>query len=158
MQTLYMVICRDALYLYEKDGTGFKRQYIEGNPEFHYQTNHMKDDVKKLLDVLVEEYNLDGRSELTFCLIENEEPSVTKAVCRNLDGYISRQYSLDMIIPEIIRKTKADGIPLIEESGINFDDRNYLPVNGKINKRDFNLLGYTLDMDKMMEYAGQEKL
>lgn len=154
MQTFYMVIGRDMLYLYEKDGTVFNRQYIEGNPEFHYQINHLKGDMERLLDLLAEEYNLDSKDEITFCLIENEDPSVTKAFCKTLGGYTSRQYGLDVVMPEIIRKMEADGIPLIRESGVNFDGRNYLLVNGKLNRRDYNLLGYTLDVNKMVGYIG----
>ncbi len=57
MQVFYMIIGRDALYIYENESAGYKRQYIEGNSEFHYQKNNIRNDLKKLLDILAEEYN-----------------------------------------------------------------------------------------------------
>ncbi len=104
MQTFYMITGRDVLYLYEKNGTNYNRQYIEGNPEFHYQVNNMKNDIEKLLKALMEEYNLDSILEITFVVIGNDDPIVTEAVDRALEGHISKQYDLSTIMPEIIKK------------------------------------------------------
>ncbi len=46
----------------------------------------------------------------------------------------------------------TDEIPLIKEFGVNFDGRNYLLVNEKVNKCDYNLLAYTLNEDEIGEY------
>lgn len=154
MQTFYIFIGRDSLYLYEEDDTGYNRQYIAGNPEFHYQTSRVKADVEKLLDALVEEYNLENRSELTFFLIGNEDSAVTEAVCKTLDGYISERYDFNLFIPGIIQKIEAEEMPLTKEFGINFDGKNYRLIDGKLNKYDYSLLGYNLNMDKIMEYIG----
>ena len=154
MQIFYMIIGRDVLYLYEKNGTNYNRQYIEGNPEFYYQLNNMRNNIERLLQVLTEEYNLDSTLEITFVVIENDDPVVTEAVDRALERHISKQYDLSAIMPEIIKKMYVDGIPLIKEFGVNFDGRNYLLTNGKVNKCDYNLLAYTLNADEIIEYIG----
>lgn len=154
MQTFYMIIGKDALFLYEKNGTNYNRQYIEGNPEFHYQLNNIKKDMEKLLAVLTDEYNLDSQSELAFVVIGNGNSVVTEAITRALDGHISDKCGLDSIMPEIINKIYKEEIPLVKEYGINFDGHNYLLMNGKLDKRNYSLLGYTLNEDKIVEYIG----
>lgn len=151
MQIFYMFIGRDTLCLYEKTDKGYERQYIAGNPEFHYQISNAEKDIKKLLDMLVEEYNLEDRSELTFFLIENEDSSITETVCRAFDNNICKRVDLGSILPKTIKEMEADKVPLIKEYGINVDGKNYLLTDGKLNKRDYSLLGYTLSVDKIME-------
>lgn len=154
MQTFYMIIGKDALYLYEKNGRNYNRQYIEGNPEFHYQLNNIKKDIEKLLEVLVEEYNLDNQSELTFVVVGNGNSVVTEVITKALDGHISDKRDMGFIMPEIIQKLYKDEIPLVKEYGVNFDGNNYRLMNGKLGMYDYHLLGYTLNEDKIMEYIG----
>ena len=49
MQEFYVIVGREALYLYEKKGTAYSRQYIQGKPEFRYQVNQVKIDIERLV-------------------------------------------------------------------------------------------------------------
>ncbi len=49
MQALYMIIGRNALFLYERDGAEYNRLFIEGNPEFRYQNNSVRKDIEDML-------------------------------------------------------------------------------------------------------------
>ncbi len=154
MQTFYMIIGGEALFLYTKEGASYQRQYIAANPEFPYQPSRVRDDVQKLLSILVEEYNLEDRSELTFSVVGGEDIVITETVCSVLDGNISDQYSLHSVISKIITKLDKDEKLLIKEFGINFDGINYRLVSGSIQKSDYNLLGYTIQADDLMRYIG----
>lgn len=154
MQMFYMVIGKDALFLYEKEGIRYSRQYIEGNQEFHYQINTVKNDIKKLLAALVEEYNLNDDSEIAFTIIENSDSAVTEAVSNALDGHISNRHGLDSLISGIIKKVNSDKIPLVKEYGINFEEINYRLVNGILQETDYSLLGYTLQADDLIMCIG----
>ncbi len=154
MQTFFMFIGKDVLYLYEKIGKGYNRHYIEGNPEFHYQMNHIKKDVEKLINVLADEYNSDNESELLFCLIENSNPVVTEAICGALEGHISKRYSLNSVLPIVIGGLEEDTKLLVKDFGINFDGINYRMMDGKLKEADYSLLGFTLQTDDFMQYIG----
>lgn len=154
MQVFYMIIGRDALYIYENESAGYKRQYIEGNSEFHYQKNNIRNDLKKLLDILAEEYNLDSRSELTFSVIGDRDSIATQAVTSELEEYISKTYDLRELMPDIIKRMVEDTDFLLKDYGINYDGLNYCLNDGTLQKTDFNLLGYTLLPDDLMKYIG----
>lgn len=154
MQMFYVIIGRDKLYLYEKKGEEYSRQYIAGNPEFHYQINNVKQDVEKMMDILVEEYNLENRSELSFFLIGNSDPFITETVSRALEGYIAGLHELSRSLAEIIKRFSEDEKLLVKEFGINFDGVNYCLVNGEIKGTDYSLLGYTLQTDDLIGFVG----
>lgn len=151
MQEFYVIVGREELYLYEKEGTEYNRQYIQGNSEFHYQINLAKNNVESLLRILADEYNLDNDSEMRFMLIENADTIVTEAVCKGFEEYLSKRCPLDVVMKNVIKRLESDGIPLIEESGVNYDGVNYKCGNGGMQKTDFNLLGYTLQPDDLMQ-------
>lgn len=151
MQTFYMIVGSDTLYLYEKNGKEYTRQYIDGNPEFHYQINNVKRDMKKMMNALVEEYNLENRSELSFLMIGNDKPQVTEAVGKALEGHIEKKYELNTIIYDIIKRFSEDKKLLVEDFGINFDGVNYCLTDGKVCKADYSLLGYTLQTDDIVK-------
>ena len=48
MQTFYMVVEKERLYLFERSKNGFDRVYIEGNPDFLYSINAIRDYMKRL--------------------------------------------------------------------------------------------------------------
>lgn len=165
MQIFYMITGRDVLYLYEKDGMKYNRQYIQGNPEYHYQIHTVKKDMEKLLKELAEDYNLDidmdhvdiqkaNNTEMAFVMVENADPVLTEAVSRGLGGFLSQKYVLDSLISDIIRKLCSDGQPLVKDFGVNFDGNNYRLANGVIQRNNFSLLGYTLQPDDLLQYIG----
>ena len=154
MQEFYVIVGREALYLYEKKETAYSRQYIQGKPEFRYQVNQVKIDIERLVKLLADEYNLDNYSDMQFMLIENADAVVTEAVCRGFEGYLSKRCPRDAVMPVAMKKLIAEGMPLLEEFGVNFDGVNYRQDNSGVRKSDFSLLGYTLQADDFMRYVG----
>lgn len=154
MQMFYVIIGRDKLYLYEKNGEEYSRQYIAGYPEFHYQINNVKNDSGKMMDGLVEEYNLENRSELSFCLIGNKDPFITETVSTAFEEYIADRIDLCVIMSEIVKKLSMDEKLLVEEYGVNFGDINYRLVDEALQVTDYSLLGYTLQADDLVRFVG----
>lgn len=154
MQEFYVIVGRETLYLYEKEGAEYHRQYVHGKPEFRYQVSQAKDDMKKLFELLADEYNLDDNSDMRFTLIENADVIVTEAVCRGFAGYLVKRCPLNAVVMDAMKKLAAEGVPLIEEYGVNFEGVNYRQGNGGIQRSDFHLLGCTLQADELMRCVG----
>lgn len=159
MQEFYVIVGREQLYIYVKDGTKYERQYIKGKPEFCYQLNQAKSSMRELVKALMEEYNLDSeqeddQSKIAFLLIEGVAPAITGAVCNGLEGYLSKRYPLNEIISKVMKKLEAADTPLLKEFGANFDGVNYRWENGSIQKADFSLLAYTLQADDLIQCIG----
>lgn len=154
MQMIYMIVGREILYLYEKYEEKYRRQYIFGNPEFHYQINEAKKDIEKMMDALADEYNLENRSDLSFFVLTNGNESITQTVCEALEGYIAKKIDLDGFMSEIIKKISMDKKKLVKEYGVNYDGMNYCLTDGKLRKNDYKLLGYTLWPDDLLNYIG----
>lgn len=158
MQALYMIIGRNALFLYERDGSEYNRLFIEGNPEFRYQNNSVRKDIEDMLKSVMEEYNLDSGSdhcsEIAFTVVANADAVVTKDAVETLGEYLSQIYKLDSLIPDIIKELYADEKLLIKEYGVNFDGINYRMVNGTLQKAEYDLLGYTLQEDALIRHIG----
>ena len=152
MQIFYMITGREALYLYEKNGTNYIRQYIDGNPEFHYQISNAKSDIKKMRKALQEEFNLESDSEIKFAMIENANPVVTEVVTRELGAYLLQKYNLDSLVLDIVKRLNQDKKILVKEFGVNFDGVSYQLVNGELQKADYSLLGYTLQADDIIKF------
>lgn len=154
MQTIYLIIGKDKLCLYEKNSNSFERLYIEGNPDYIYDINNAKSGIKSLMDSLVDEYNLDTMAEIDFIVIDNEDKIVSEVMGNVLGEYVSKKYSIDSLMKDIINKLSRDKKLLISEYGINFDGKNYQVADGKVKKAGFSLLGYTLQEDDLMKYLG----
>lgn len=153
MQTIYLLIGKEKLYLYEKNANLFERLYIEGNPDYSYDINNVKYGIQQLMDNLVNEYNLDTKAEIDFIVIDNENEIISEVVEKIIGEYESKKYTIDSIIIKVFNKLSRDKKLLIEEYGINFDGKNYLLINGNLNKKEFSLLGYTLQEDNLMKYV-----
>lgn len=150
MQEFYVIVGRELLYLYEKEGTKYSRQYIKGKPEFRYQLNQAKVDMERLINLLADEYNLDNNSDMQFTLIENVDKMVNEAIYRGLEGYLAKSCPLDAVMSDVVKKLEMDGVPFLKEYGVNFDGVNFRQSDSGIQKLEFSLLGCTLQADDLM--------
>lgn len=149
MINLYMVICKQSIFVYEKTNSGYNSIFIEGNAGFQYELHSVNWDMKKLLDYLVDEFNLDDESEVFFNIIENEDKVINKVFKNILNGHINKVYSLDVLLSRMMQELKGKSL-MIEEFGINYDGINYIQTDDVIQKRDFSLLGYTVSIDRVI--------
>lgn len=154
MKTLYLLIGKDRLYLYEKNGNSFERLYIEGNSFYEYDINNAKNSLEKLMQYLVDEYNLDTKAEIDFVVIDNEDKIVSEVMRQAVGEYEKQKYDIECLIKNVSQKLSRDKSLMIQRYGINFDGKNYLIDNDTIKKREFSLLGYTMQEDNLLKFVG----
>lgn len=152
MQLFYLIIGKDKLFLYEKDNGRAVKQYIEGNAYFSYDINKADSDVKRMLDLLVNEYNLDTVAELEFIVLENDDDIRTNKIEQVLSDYIIENLDLRSTLLKIMKTLNKDKKLYINEFGINYDGMSFYIKNNKLEKSEFNLLSYTLQEDTLMKY------
>ncbi len=153
MQTFYLLIGKNQLFLYQKKDSKYTRQYIEGNPAFQYELNNANHDMDRLLDLLVNECNLNTRAELEFIVIGNEDPICSEVMKRNLEGFILEWHEIDTILQTALTLySNRDKKRMIKEWGINFDGKNYKLEKNQVSKEKFSLLGYTLEEDAVLNF------
>ena len=154
MQKFLMILGKEKLYLYTRKENVYEKKYIEGSPSFDYKQNNASNDIKKLFRSLKDEYGLDSEAELEFDVIDNEDPVSTDVMMRVLGSYIAGRRKIEDVIETVMKKLVKDKNLLVDDYGVNFDGKNYVYTSGKLVKKDFNLLGYTLKADSIVKYLG----
>lgn len=152
MHTFYMIISKEKLYLYKKDNDEYLRQQIEGNYYFRYSINNVRNDVNRLLNSLVKEFNMDTRAEIMLVVIDNEDDITSRSIEASIKEYTVDKYDISTLMLKVLKTLDKDSSLLINEFGVNFDGKNYIQKDDRIVKKGFNLLGYTLDEDDLMKY------
>lgn len=148
----FVIIGKENLYVFERNGGRAERQYIEGNPFYPYDFNNTSEDVNAFLDDLTNEKNLGTKAKLEFEILENADPIRTEAVMRVLDEYKKEVYKLPDTILSVLKKLSKDKELKIAEYGINYDGSCYkMDSQNKLLSSPFDLLAYTIHEDDIME-------
>lgn len=153
MQTFYMILGKDTINVYEKENGSYERVYLEGNPGYSYDKNNAKECIEKLFSMLRNKYNMDSVGEIDFVVIDNEDKIVSEVMERALSAYIKSKIKIEDLIYKIFEKLDRDKKLHISEYGVNFDGKNYLCREKKIEKHEFSLLGYTVSDDELIKYV-----
>lgn len=154
MQTFYVVVKKRVLVVYEKKNNSFERVYIGGNPDYSYSVNCSKEHISRLINSLVEEYNLDSIGELDFVVIENEDSIISASVLGAFGQSISNVVKIEDLINKVSKNLGRDQKLHISEYGINYDEKRYLVRGNELLKEDFCLLSYSLSEDMLMRFIG----
>lgn len=154
MQTFYMITGRSCLTLYEREGASYKRVYLNGNPEFQYDINHMQKYAEQLFSILSDQYSLSSDQEISLTVIDSEDSVVSEIVNRELGRHIVKKLPPEQVLRAAAQTMCGDAELPIDEYGINYDGKNYLFTDNGAKKREFSLLGYTIDADALIQFAG----
>lgn len=154
MQTFYVIIKKDYLTIYEKNGNSYEKVYLGGNPEYPYSVNSAKDYINRFFEMIIEEYNLDTMGEIDFVVIDNEDVITTNAMLTAFGQSVTKQISIENLMEEILASIGRDKKLRISEYGINYDGKKYLVKDEKVVKEEFSLLAYTLSDDMLIKYIG----
>lgn len=154
MQTFYVIIKKNHLSIYEKNGNSYEKVYLGGNPEFAYSVNSAKDCTKRFFDMIVEEYNLDTIGEVDFIVIDNEDDIISNAILEAFGENVKKRIDIEKLMSEVSSGIGRDKKLRIFEYGINYDGKKYLVKNEEVVKEEFSLLSYTLTDDMLMKFVG----
>lgn len=154
MQTVYVIIKKEYLALYEKNGNSFEQIYLNGNPEYSYSLNSAKDGMDKMLIMLAEQYNLDSIGEIDLIVIDNEDKITSETILRALGNSVTKKIPVEQVIQNAVERLNRDKKLHILKYGVNYDGRKYGLSEGKITQSPFSLLAYTVSDDMLMRYVG----
>lgn len=154
VQTFYVIIKKNYLSIYEKNQKSYERVYLGGNSEFVYSVNSAKDYIEKILNMIVEEYNLDTIGEIDLIVIDNEDDIVSDAILNALGENVKERINIEKLMLKVSSSLERDKKLHIFEYGINYDDKQYLVKNENVVKNEFSLLSYTLTDDMLMKFVG----
>lgn len=149
MQSFYLVITTEKLFLY--DIMNCEWQYFEGNPYLKYSMQMIRNDVKILLEYMFDYYNMTiDSSELEFVVIKHADAIRSQLILEALNGFVKDTIEIDNVIQKIIAKLADDRMLYIDDFGVNYDGLNYKYQSNKLMQREFNLLGYTINEEDII--------
>ena len=140
----FIIIGKNALYTYERNGQRFEQQFIEGSESFAINASSVAEDVNSYMEILANEKNLGTIAKLEFEVVEGSESSINKEIVTALGEYVEKIHGLDEILKTVIKKLLRDKKLLIDTYGINYEGRSYKLVDNNILRGEFDLLGYTI--------------
>lgn len=140
----FIIIGRNALYTYERDGQRFEPQFIEGSETYTLNSTNIPEDVNSYMEILANEKNLGTIAKLEFEVLEGAEDNLNAVVINALEEHIIKKYSLKNTLMTVIKKLQRDKKLMIEIYGINYEGYSYKLKNNGLEKDNFDLLAYTI--------------
>lgn len=147
----FMIIGKENLYVYEKNGDRYEKQFIEGNAFYPYDMRCVEESIETFLKDLANEKNLGTIAKMEFEVLENTDKIRTNSVVRVLGEYVEKQLQLSDTIKKIIQKLSKDKALMIDTYGINYDGVCYKMDGQLIWEGPFDLLGYTIHEDDIVD-------
>lgn len=140
----FIIIGRNAIYTYERDGQRFELQFIEGNESFPISSTNISEDVNVYMEILANEKNLGTVAKLEFEVLEGSDVNLNKAIVAAFGDCINRTYSLENTLITVTKKLLRDKKLMVDTYGINYEGCAYKLENNTLVQGEFNLLGYTI--------------
>lgn len=147
----FIIIGRNALYTYGHDGQHFKPQSIEGSGQFSFSTTNICEDVNSYMEILANEKNLGTVAKLEFDVLEGTETNINAAIKTAFGDHINSVYSLEKALETVIKKLLRDKKLMIDTYGINYEGCSYKLENNNLLQGEFDLLGYTIHCNDVVE-------
>lgn len=156
MKRFLLFVENSKIVLYEKSEKGFKIQNINGNPFFNYSNISINEDIKELLEYLIDVFGLESSEEISFGILSGESKNIKDLVCNAISRNGASVESIDItgLLKLLLKNLINEGIPLVDKYGINYKGSRYDFVNNVFTKLRFNLLSYTVteeDLSKTLE-------
>lgn len=140
----FIIIGRNALYTYERDGQRFEPQFIEGSELFSLNSTNISKDVNSYMEILANEKNLGTIAKLEFEVLEGSEESFNTAVVNALGEHIDKVYPLKSTLMTVVKKLQRDKKLMIDTYGVNYEGHSYKIANNSLLQEEFDLLAYTI--------------
>lgn len=150
----FLIIGRNALYTYERDGQRFEPQFIEGSELFSINSTNISEDINSYMEILANEKNLGTIVKLEFEVLEGSEESFSAAVVNALGDHVNKVYPLKSTLMTVVKKLLRDKKLMIDTYGINYEGCSYKMENNSLLQEEFDLLAYTIhsnDVVSMMD-------
>lgn len=140
----FIIIGRNALYTYERDGQRFEPQFIEGSELFTLNSANISENVNSYMEILANEKNLGTIAKLEFEVLEGSEDNINAAVVNTFREHIDKVYPLKNTLMTVVKKLQRDKKLMIDTYGINYEGCSYKIENNSLVQEEFDLLAYTI--------------
>lgn len=140
----FIIIGRNALYTYERDGQRFESQYIEGSESFPISSTNISEDINAYMEILANEKNLGTVAKLEFEALESSDMNLNKAIITAFGAHINKVYSLETTLNTVTKKLLRDKKLMVDTYGINYEGCAYKLENNTLVQGEFDLLGFTI--------------
>lgn len=97
---IYLAICKNKFCLYDE---AKKILHVDGDPFFEYELNKIRNATVRLIEKIVDENNLSGKSELRFFVIDNSDNVRNEGVAKELGNLLIKRYPLDGLLRQLLR-------------------------------------------------------
>ena len=163
MQTFYLLVEENRIFPFCKKGKEFINQYIDGNDHIEYDLRNFEDEIMKMVNILLDEFNLSSPEDIDFKIFvdDNRLYIETERLLRTLKAAkISSLEVIDLrkILFSVINKFSEIQMFMVKEYGINFDGKNYVVINNELLQKDFSLNGMTLSEKDLMKFLSENML
>ena len=102
MQTFYVLIKKNCLSIYEKNGNAYEKVYLGGNPDFSYSISSAKEGADRFLEMIVDEYNLNTMGEIDLVVIDNEDEILSDVMLRAFGQSVKKRISIEGLMGEVL--------------------------------------------------------
>lgn len=140
----FIIIGRNALYTYEREGQRFELQFIEGSELYSINSTNISEDINSYMEILANEKNLGTIAKLEFEVLEGSEDTFTASVVSALGEHIEKVYSLKNTLMTVIKKLQRDKKLMIDTYGVNYEGCSYKIEDNNLLIGEFDLLAYTI--------------
>jgi len=140
----FVVIGRNALYTYERDGRHFEPQFIEGSEFFEINPMNISEEINSYMNILANEKNLGTVAKLEFEVLECSDANFNAGILAAFGDHVNKVYVLEDTLKTVMKKLLRDKSLMVDAYGINYEGYSYKQDNEKIVQGDFDLLGYTI--------------
>lgn len=148
----FMIIGKELLYICRARDGALEPVYIHGNlfQQYNPYSNTIKDDVRKILEAVADQHNLDAADGMDISLVENADRVRTENIKKALSGSIKRIIPLNDVLLRLVNSLRGKKELHIDDFGINYDGDSYLPRGGQLQRSAYSLLAYTVKPEEFM--------
>ena len=146
----YMIIGKNKLYVYRLKNEKLEPEFIDGNSFCNYAAQGITGSVSELLSSLADVNNLDGIDDVEVSVVLNTDRVRNVNALKALDGHILQEIPLEDILVRVIKRLSKDNQLKIAEFGINYDGDAYILHEGKLEKKPYSLLAYSIGQEELI--------
>ncbi len=142
----FMIIGKELLYICRERNGALEPVYIHGNQYQQYNpySNTIKDDIRKILEAVADQHNLDAADGIDISLVENADRVRNENIKKALSGNLKRTIPLNDVLLRLVNSLRGKKELHIDDFGINYDGDSYILRNGQLQRSAYSLLAYTV--------------
>ena len=146
-----IVLGNQSIDTYDYGEKGIEPRFIEGSPSYPISLGNASADMRRYMEDLTNELNMDSTSDLEFDILEGSDRSLNEMIEAFIQEHIRKVYTLKDTLKTIIQKLARDDSLMIASYGINYGGKSYILEGQNLQEGEFDLLAYTIHSGDVMQ-------